>query len=132
MIHQFDMTDLLEVYLWSLTRTFDPHSSYMGAKTLEDTIGQQLHLSLEGIGASLQSEDGYAVVKEIVPGMAADKDGRLQPEDKIVGIQKEDGEEIDLVEKKLSDVVRYIRGPRGPMSGSSSSPPEPRSGRSTS
>ncbi len=43
--------------------------------------------------------------------MAADKDGRLQPEDKIVGIQKENGEEIDLVEKKLSDVVRYIRGP---------------------
>ena len=54
-----------------------------------------------------------AVVTEVVPGMAADKDGRLQPEDKIVGIQKENGEEIDLVEKKLSDVVRYIRGPRG-------------------
>ncbi|HMB02813.1 MAG TPA: carboxy terminal-processing peptidase [Isosphaeraceae bacterium] len=112
-VHQFDMTDLLEVYLSSLTRTFDPHSSYMGAKTLEDTIGQTLHLQLEGIGASLQSEDGYAVVKEIVPGMAADKDGRLQPEDKIIGIQKENGEEIDLVEKKLSDVVREIRGPRG-------------------
>ena len=76
-------------------------------------LNQQLHLSLEGIGASLRSEDGYAVVKEIVPGMAADKDGRLQPEDKIIGIQKENGEEIDLVEKKLNDVVRYIRGPRG-------------------
>jgi carboxyl-terminal processing protease len=113
LIHQFDMTDLLEVYLSSLTRTFDPHSSYMGARTLEDTIGQQLHLSLEGIGASLQSEDGYAVVKEIVPGMAADKDGRLQPDDKIVGIQQDNGDEIDLVEKKLSDVVRFIRGPSG-------------------
>ena len=45
--------------------------------------------------------------------MAADKDGRLQPEDKIIGIQKENGEEIDFVEKKLNDVVRYIRGPRG-------------------
>jgi len=112
-IHQFDMTDLLEVYLSSLTRTFDPHSSYMGARTLEDTIGQQLHLSLEGIGASLQSEDGFAVVKEVVPGMAADKDGRLMPEDKIVGIQKDNGEEIDLIEKKLSDVVRFIRGPSG-------------------
>src|SRR5262249_41723908 len=56
---------------------------------------------------------GYAVVQEIVPGMAADKDGRLQPEDKIIGIQNEKGEEIDLVEKKLNDVVRYIRGPRG-------------------
>lgn len=111
--HQFDMGELLEFYLNSLTRTFDPHTSYMNSKTFEDMIGQTLHLSLEGIGASLQSEDGYAVVKEIVPNMAADKDGRLQPEDKIIGIQKENGEEIDLVEKKLSDVVRYIRGPRG-------------------
>ena len=76
-------------------------------------LNQQLHLSLEGIGASLRSEDGYAVVQEVVPGMAADKDGRLQPEDKIIGIQKENGEEVDLVEKKLNDVVRYIRGPRG-------------------
>ena len=102
-----------EIYLSSLTQTFDPHSSYMGPKDLEDMLNQQLHLSLEGIGASLRSEDGYAVVTEIVPGMAADKDGRLQPEDKIIGIQKENGEEIDLVEKKLNDVVRYIRGPRG-------------------
>jgi carboxyl-terminal processing protease len=113
MFHQFDSSELLEVYLSSLTRTFDPHSSYLSSKNLEDMLNQQLHLSLEGIGASLRSEDGYAVVTEVVPGMAADKDGRLQPEDKIVGIQKEDGSEIDLVEKKLSDVVRYIRGPRG-------------------
>ena len=113
MFHQFDSGDLLEVYLSSLTRTFDPHSSYLKPENLEDMLNQQLHLSLEGIGASLRSEDGFAVVSEIVPGMAADKDGRLQPEDKIVAIQKENGEEIDLVEKKLSNVVRYIRGPRG-------------------
>jgi carboxyl-terminal processing protease len=112
-VHQFDMSDLLEIYLTALTKTFDPHSSYMNAKSYEDMMGQTYHLALEGIGASLQSEDGYAVIKEIVPGMAADKDGRLQPEDRIVGIQKEDGTEIDLVEKKLSDVVRHIRGPRG-------------------
>jgi carboxyl-terminal processing protease len=112
-VHQFDSGDLMEVYLSSLTRSFDPHSSYMTERTLQDTINQSLHLSLEGIGASLQSEDGYAVVKEIVPGAAADKDGRLQPEDKIIAIQKENGDEIDLVEKKLGDVVRYIRGPRG-------------------
>src|SRR5271157_5472751 len=113
MFHQFDSSELLEVYLSSLTRTFDPHSSYLSAKNLEDMLNQQLHLSMEGIGASLRSEDGYAVVAEIVPGMAADKDGRLQPEDKIIGIQNEDGTEVDLVEKKLNDVVRYIRGPRG-------------------
>lgn len=113
LFHQFDSSELLEVYLSSLTRTFDPHSSYLSAKNLEDMLNQQLHLSLEGIGASLRSEDGYAVVAEVVPGMAADKDGRLQPDDKIVAIRKDEGGEIDLVEKKLSDVVRYIRGPRG-------------------
>jgi carboxyl-terminal processing protease len=113
MFHQFDSGDLLEIYLGSLTETFDPHSSYLNQKNLEDLLNQSLHLSLEGIGASLRSEDGYAVVQEIVPGMAADKDGRLQPEDKIIGIQKENGEEVDLVEKKLNDVVRFIRGPRG-------------------
>ncbi len=112
--HQFDSGDILQIYLTSLTKTFDPHSSYMGPKDLEDMLNQQLHLSLEGIGASLRSEDGYAVVNDLIPGMAADRDGRLQPEDKIIGIQKEEnGEEIDLVGKKLPDVVRFIRGPRG-------------------
>jgi carboxyl-terminal processing protease len=111
-VHQIDMTDLLEIYLTSLATSLDAHSSYMGSKTVEDLM-QQLHLSLEGIGASLMSEDGFAVVAEVIPGGAADRDGRLQPDDKIVAIQKDDGEEIDLVEKKLSDVVRYIRGKRG-------------------
>ena len=110
---QFDTTDLLERYLTALAMAVDPHSNYMGPKTLEDMINQQLHLSLEGIGASLMMEDGYPVVKEIVPGAAADKDGRLQVEDKIVGIESDGGEKEDFVEKKLSDVVRKIRGPAG-------------------
>jgi carboxyl-terminal processing protease len=111
--HQVDTGELLEIYLSSLTKTFDPHSSYLSQKNLDDMLNQQLHLSLEGIGASLRSEDGYAVVTEIVPQMAADRDGRLQPEDKIIGIEKDNGEVIDLVEKKLNDVVREIRGPSG-------------------
>jgi len=110
---QFDTTDLLERYLSALATTIDPHSSYMGSKTLEDMLNQQLHLSLEGIGASLMTEDGYPVVKEIVPAGAADKDGRLQVEDKIVGIELGNGEKEEFVEKKLSDVVRKIRGKAG-------------------
>jgi carboxyl-terminal processing protease len=110
---QFDKDDLLERYLSALTSAVDPHSSYMGSKTVEDMVSQQLHLTLDGIGASLQTEDGYPVVKEIVPGGAADKDGRLEPEDKIVGIEHENGEKDDFINKKLTDVVRKIRGPRG-------------------
>jgi carboxyl-terminal processing protease len=111
-VHQIDSGELLQAYLTGLAKTFDPHSAYLGPKDWEDMFNQTLHLSLEGIGAQLRSEDGYPIVTEIVPGMAADKDGRLQPEDKIIGVEKE-GETIDLVEKKLNDVVRYIRGKSG-------------------
>ena len=82
----------------------------MSKDTLEDLIQQTLQLSLIGIGASLQSEGGYAIVKELIPGGPADKDGRIQPEDKILGIQNADMTEVDFVEKRLRDVVKQIRG----------------------
>lgn len=113
MYKQFNSSELLELYLTALTTAVDPHTSYMSGRSFEDMMGQQLHLTLDGIGASLSTEDGFPVVKEIVPGGAADKDGRLQPEDKILGIEDADGEREDFIGKKLSDVVRKIRGPRG-------------------
>ncbi len=109
----FNSTDRLELFLTSLTRAIDPQSNYWQATTVEDFFGQTLHLSLEGIGAQLSVEDGYPIVMEIVPGGAADKDGRLKPEDKIVGVEGEQGEKEEFIGKKLSDVVRKIRGPRG-------------------
>jgi carboxyl-terminal processing protease len=110
MVHQFNSADLLEFYLSALSRTFDPHTTYMSKDSLDDLIQQSLQLSLTGIGASLQSEDGFAVVKELIPGGPADKDGRIQPEDKILGIQNDDGTEVDFVEQRLRDVVKHIRG----------------------
>jgi carboxyl-terminal processing protease len=113
MYKQFNSSELLELYLTALTTVIDPHTTYMSGRNFEDMMNQQLHLTLDGIGASLSTEDGIPVVKEIVPGGAADKDGRLQPEDKIVGIEEADGTRQDFTDKKLSDVVRVIRGPRG-------------------
>jgi len=64
--HQVDMSELLEYYLTSLTKTFDPHSNYLSPKSMED-MEQLFHLSLEGIGASLLSEDGYRSSKRSSP-----------------------------------------------------------------
>jgi len=112
-MHQTDEEELLEMYLTSMTTSFDPHTSYMSPGTLEN-FEIIMRLALEGIGASLQSEDGYTVVKKIIRGGAADKDGRLKVEDKIVGVgQSTEGEMIDTVDMKLSDVVKMIRGKRG-------------------
>jgi len=111
-MHQTDGEELLEMYLTSVSMAFDPHTSYMSPGTLEN-FEIMMGLELEGIGASLQSVDGYTVVKKIIPGGAADKDGRLKVEDKIVGARKDpEGEMVDTVDMKLSDVVKMIRGPK--------------------
>jgi carboxyl-terminal processing protease len=111
--HQTDREELLEIYLSALCTAFDPHTTYMSRDTL-DNFNIMMALELEGIGAALQSIDGETVVKEIIPNGAADKDGRLQVEDRIVGVgQGEDGEIEDVVNMKLNDVVKMIRGPRG-------------------
>ncbi len=112
--NQFDEEELLETYLGSLTRAIDPHSDYWSDETWQNFSQVALELNLEGIGATLRSEDGLPVVEDVVPGGAADKDGRLQPEDRIVGIElDEEGETLEFAEMKLTDVVQYIRGKRG-------------------
>jgi carboxyl-terminal processing protease len=109
------MTDdeLLEVILNSLTTSIDPHSTYMSGETLKNfEIGQKMQL--DGIGAQLKSEDGDVTVVELTPGGAAEKDGRLKPNDRIIGIgQGVSGEIEDISNKSLNTAVGLIRGERG-------------------
>ncbi|MEX0610651.1 MAG: carboxy terminal-processing peptidase [Pirellulales bacterium] len=110
---QTDNDELLERYLSAMTTSFDPHSSYMAPSTL-DNFNITMKLELDGIGASLRNVDGYTVVQNIIPGGAADKQGALKPEDKIVGVgEGAAGEMQDIVDMKLNDVVKKIRGKRG-------------------
>ena len=111
-INETESFEVLEMYLSSMTHCFDPHSSYMSPQTLEE-FRISMQLSLDGIGAALRSEDGYTTVAQIVKGGAAEKDGRLEVGDKIMAVGQEVGEFVDIVEMKLSKVVRLIRGKRG-------------------
>jgi len=110
---QTDNDELLEFYLTALTTSFDPHSNYMSPSSLENfTI--LMSLELNGIGASLQSEFGETTVRELVPGGAAEKDGRLAIGDIITGVaQGADGELVDIIDMKINDVVHLIRGDPG-------------------
>lgn len=111
-IEQMKQSEILEFYLTALTTCFDPHSTYMSPESAED-FDIQMRLSLDGIGASLRSEDGYTIVNQVMPGGPADKDGRLKDKDKIVGVGQETGEIEEVYEVKLSEVVRKIRGKAG-------------------
>jgi carboxyl-terminal processing protease len=110
---QTDEQELLEMYLTSLTTAFDPHTTYMSPSSVEN-FEIMMQLKLEGIGASLQGVDGYTVVKKIIPGGAAEKEGQLKLEDKIIAVgEGESGELVDVVDMKLNDVVKMIRGKHG-------------------
>jgi carboxyl-terminal processing protease len=112
-MHQTDSEELLEMYLTSMTTCLDPHTDYMSPGSLEN-FEIMMRLELEGIGASLQSVDGYTTVKKIIPGGAADKEGHLKIDDKIIGVgEGETGELVDVVDMKLNDVVKIVRGKPG-------------------
>ena len=122
LIHRYELTrlraqevdsqDLYGRFLQAFANSLDPHSDYLSSERYEDFL---IHLSLrlEGIGAVLSSRDGYTIVEEIVPGGAADIDGRLRPKDKILAVGQTSDELQDVVDMDLRDVVRQIRGEKG-------------------
>lgn len=114
-MHQTDSDELLEMFLTAFTTGFDPHTTYMSASSLEN-FHIMMRLNLEGIGAALHVVDGYTVVSKVIPGGAADKHGMLEPEDRIISVgegKDGEGEMIDVVDMKLKDVVKKIRGRAG-------------------
>ena len=104
--------DLYSGYLDSFARALDPHSSFFSRDVLED-FEIQMRLSLEGIGATLSSQDGFTVVEQLVPGGAAAKSGLIEPQDKIIAVGQEKGAMENVIDMDLKDVVKKIRGNKG-------------------
>lgn len=99
-------------FLDAFASSLDPHSSYLDPRLLEDfRIG--MSLSLEGIGVALSEQDGYSVAEHIIPGGAADKQGILKPEDKIIAVATDNEEYVDIIDMPLRDAVALIRGKAG-------------------
>ena len=53
------------------------------------SFNESMNLSLEGIGATLQSEDDETSIKSLVPGAPAERSKKLQAGDKIIGVGQE-------------------------------------------
>ncbi len=105
-------TDVYARFAESFATTLDPHSSFFSWEDLKD-FEIQMKLSLEGIGATLFSEDGFTIVESIIPGGGADRSGRLRPQDRIVSVRQEAGQPVPVIDMDLKDVVRMIRGKKG-------------------
>lgn len=106
------MDDLYSAYLDTYARALDPHSSFFSRDVLED-FNIQMSLSLEGIGATLSSEDGFTKVEALVPGGAAARSGLIEPQDKIIAVGQDGQPAENVIDMDLKDVVKKIRGKKG-------------------
>lgn len=108
---QIKSDDVFETFMNAFAHTLDPHSSYLSPRRSEE-YRIAMSLSYFGIGASLQTEDDYVQIINIIPGGPAAIDGSLKPKDRITGVaQGVDGEMVDVIGWRLDDVVELIRGP---------------------
>jgi carboxyl-terminal processing protease len=110
---QFNAEDVYQVFMNAYAGSIEPHTAYLSPRNSEN-FQIQLSLSLEGIGAALQSEDDYTVVQRIIPGGPASLSGQLQAQDRVTAVgQGPQGLLVDVVGWRLDDVVDLIRGPKG-------------------
>lgn len=111
-LSQYNSEDVFQLAMDSYTTSIDPHTDYFSPVTSEN-FKIDMSLSLEGIGARLMTEDGYTKVVEIIPGGPAFKSKKLNADDRIIAVaQGVDGEFVDVVGWRITDVVQLIRGPK--------------------
>jgi len=112
LLEQYNSEDVFQLAMDSYTTCFDPHTNYLSPVTSEN-FKIDMSLSLEGIGARLMYDEGYTKVVEIIPGGPAFTSKKLQVDDRIIAVaQGEDGEFVDVVGWRITDVVQLIRGPK--------------------
>lgn len=112
-INQYKPEDVFQFAMNSFTENIDPHTNYLSPVSSEN-FKIDMSLSLEGIGARLQTEDDYTKIVEIIPGGPAYKSGLLKADDKIIGVaQGNDGEFEDIIGWRITDAVKLIRGKAG-------------------
>jgi carboxyl-terminal processing protease len=112
-VNKLDSDDVFETFMNAFAMTLDPHSNYLSPRQSEE-YKIQMSLSYEGIGASLQLDEEFVQVMNVIPGGPAAVDGRLKATDRITAVGQDDGKEmIDVVGWELDDVVQKIRGPGG-------------------
>lgn len=111
-ISKEDRDDQMENFYNAITAVYDPHTNYMPVKKKED-FDIDITGQLEGIGAVLQEDGSYIKVVQIVPGGAAWRGKQLEVDDVLLAVAQGAGEAVDLIDMKVDDAVRYIRGKKG-------------------
>ncbi|NQD38917.1 carboxy terminal-processing peptidase [Permianibacter sp. IMCC34836] len=109
---QTNSEDVFSYFMNAVTAAVDPHSNYFSPPQAEN-FDIEMKLSLEGIGAVLQTDDVYTKVARLVEMGPADKSKQIFAEDKIISVGQDNQPMVDVVGWRLDDVVDLIRGKAG-------------------
>ena len=111
-LNRLDRKDRLALYINSITAVYDPHTNYFPPEQKED-FDIQMSGQLEGIGAQLQEKDGYIKITNIIPGGPSSLQGELMANDLILKVKQEGGEPVEIIDWRINDAVKIIRGKKG-------------------
>ena len=112
-VDQITPEDVFENFMNAYARTFDPHSNYFSPRNSEE-YRIQMSLNYEGIGATLQLNDDYVTIQNLIDGGPAAAAGTIAVNDRITGVaQGSDAAFTDVIGWRLDDVVQLIRGKGG-------------------
>lgn len=111
-IEQTRSEDVFQTYINAFAQTYDPHTQYLSPDNAEN-FDINMSLSLEGIGAVLQSDNEHVKVVRLVPAGPAEKSKQIAPADRIVGVGQAEEDMVDVIGWRLDEVVKLIRGPKG-------------------
>jgi carboxyl-terminal processing protease len=127
-VANWDSTDILQAYLEALAHAYDPHSDYFNTEHAQD-FSINMSLSLFGIGAQLQEDDGYCTISKLILGGPADKSKQLDEKDRIIAVAQGNKPFVDVVDMELGRVVQLIRGAKGTQVRLTVSPADDRAAR---
>ncbi|MEO8809969.1 MAG: carboxy terminal-processing peptidase [Rhodanobacter sp.] len=112
-IRQLNSADAFQSFMNAYAESTDPHTDYLGPEAAAN-FDIAMSLSLQGIGAQLQSRDDYTMIVKLIPGGPAMKSHKFKPGDRIVAVgQGDKGTMVDVVGWRIDDVTALIRGKKG-------------------
>jgi carboxyl-terminal processing protease len=111
-LKRLERKDRLSMYANSITAVYDPHTNYYPPAEKEN-FDIQMSGKLEGIGAQLQEKDGYIKITKIIPGGPSSLQGELEASDLILKVAQENEEPVDIIDWRINDAVKIIRGKKG-------------------
>ena len=105
--------DVFQVFMDAFTEAIDPHTNYFNPANAAN-FNIDMSRQLEGIGASLNTENEFVTIKAVIAGGPADKSKQINVDDRIVGVaQGKDGEFQNVTGWRIENAIALIRGTKG-------------------